>query len=51
MHDAVTAGWLMSARDYWVFLAIWLAAVLVYGLRRSLGRAEQDSIRESGPVF
>lgn len=31
------------------FLAIWVVAVLLYGLRRSLGEAPADPIRPAGP--
>jgi len=33
-----------------VALWIWCALVLLYGLWRSLGEAETDPIRPSGPV-
>lgn len=42
-------GWLVDARLAWIVLGVWCAAVLVYGVWRSLGDAPQDPIRESGP--
>jgi hypothetical protein len=43
------AGWLLGATHAKVFLGVWLAVVLIYGIRRSLGDAQQDTIREAGP--
>jgi hypothetical protein len=49
MHES--AGWYLDARTAWIFLVAWGAAVLLHGLWRSMGEAEQDPIRESGPVL
>ena len=42
---------MLDARTAWVVLVVWLVAVLVHGLWRSLGAAPQDAIRESGPIL
>jgi len=42
-------GGMLGDRLAWGFLAIWIAAVLVYGFWRSLGEGKPDPIRPSGP--
>ena len=32
------------------FLLVWLTGVLVHGILRSAGQAEQDPVRPSGPI-
>jgi hypothetical protein len=44
-----TTGWLPDDRLAWMLLSIWIAAVLVYGVWRSLGDAKPDAIRPAGP--
>ena len=44
------AGWFVSAKLAWGLFIGWLAAVVLYGIYRSLGKAEQDPIRKSGPL-
>ena len=41
---------IISGYHAWVFLWIWVPAVLLYGLWRSLYRKEPDAIRPSGPL-
>ena len=50
MHGTETLGWLLTTRDAWVFLGVWLVLVMLYGLYRSGGKADQDTIRPSGPL-
>ena len=49
MHEA--GHWMLDARVAKVFIAAWVAAVIVYGLVRSRGAAAPDPIRESGPIL
>ena len=50
-HAATEAtGWILTPTDAWIFLAIWVAVVLVHGFYRSVGEAKQDPIRPSGPT-
>jgi hypothetical protein len=49
MHDA--HGWFLDARLAKLVTAIWMVAVIVYGLWRSRGSAAQDVMRESGPIL
>ena len=42
-------GWLLDATDFRIVIALWLAAVLAFGLWRSRGDAPQDPLRPSGP--
>ncbi len=44
------AGWTPTSLFAWVFLAAWLAVVVVYGLWRSRGDAAPDPIRLAGPT-
>ena len=44
-------GHLLQAGTAWLFLAIWVVAVLVHAFRRSGGEAPLDPIRSSGPVL
>ena len=44
-------GWLLDDSIAWIVLGIWLIAVVLYGFYRSLGHAEQDPIRPSGPFL
>ena len=51
LHATTWSGaWFVSAPLAWTILGIWLVVVLLYGLYRSLGKAEQDPIRKSGPL-
>lgn len=43
-------GWLPGAELTWWIAIAWVAIVVVYGLYRSTGEAEQDTIRPSGPL-
>ena len=43
-------GFLINGWHSVVFLLVWLAVVLVYGVARSLGGAPQDPMRPSGPL-
>jgi len=45
------AGWLLNDSHAWIVLGIWLVTVVLYGIYRSLGEAEQDHIRPSGPFL
>jgi hypothetical protein len=49
MHEA--HAWFLDARIAKIVTAVWMAAVIVYGLWRSRGAAPQDPIRDSGPVL
>jgi hypothetical protein len=49
MHD--TLGWFLDARTTKIVIAVWILAVIVYGLWRSRGNAAQNAIRESGPIL
>lgn len=44
-------GWLLNDSHAWIVLGIWLVAVVLYGIYRSLGNAEQDPHRPSGPFL
>ena len=52
MDDGVrnAGGWMLNAFEGLVFIAFWVAVVLLYGLKRSIGQAKQDPIRPSGPT-
>lgn len=43
-------GWLIKDTYMWWAIAGWVVVVLLYGLYRSLGTAEPDPIRTSGPL-
>lgn len=50
-HEIETAtGWMISGFQYWAALWVWVGAVLLYGLWRSVVRTGQDPIRRSGPT-
>jgi hypothetical protein len=49
MHEV--AHWMLDARTLKVVIAIWFAAVIVYGFWRSRATAPADPIRESGPIL
>ena len=49
MHEAHV--WLSDARLAKLAVAVWMAAVIGYGLWRSRGAVAQDVIRESGPIL
>jgi hypothetical protein len=42
--------WFLTPFMAKIFLVVWAAAVILYGFFRSLGNAEQDPIRKSGPL-
>jgi hypothetical protein len=46
-HEA--AGYLLNDSQAMIFLAAWIALVLVHGFYRSTGEAKQDPILPSGP--
>ena len=49
MHEA--GHWMLDARAAKIFVAAWVAVVIVYGFWRSRGAAATDPIRESGPIL
>lgn len=52
MEHAVSqaTGWIVAPSHAWIFIAVWIAVVLIYGAWRSRGEAKTDVIRESGPT-
>ena len=44
-----SAGYLLDDSRMMIFLGVWIVLVLVYGFYRSVGKAEPDPIRPSGP--
>lgn len=53
MHDltsAMNGGWLPDDRLAWIVAGVWILVVCAYGLMRSVGEADQDPIRPSGPL-
>ena len=53
MHDvtsAMTGAWLPDDRLAWIVAGVWILVVCAYGLMRSVGEADQDPIRPSGPL-
>lgn len=50
MHeDPGQFGWLISGFQAQIALGIWIAAVLLYGLFRSVAAPRPDTVRPSGP--
>jgi len=44
------AGWLITGFQYSVVLWVWVAAVVLYGLWRSVAKPDPDPIRPAGPT-
>jgi hypothetical protein len=44
-----STGYLLDDSQMMIFLGAWIVLVLVYGFYRSIGNAEPDPIRPSGP--
>ncbi len=44
-----SAGYLLDDSRMMIFLGVWIVLVLVYGFYRSVGKAEPNPIRPSGP--
>ena len=45
-----TSGWIISGFQAIVFLWVWVAVALLYGLWRSAAKPDPDPIRPSGPT-
>jgi hypothetical protein len=45
-----TVGWIINGFQSTVFLWVWAAVVLLYGLWRSWTKPDPDPIRSSGPT-
>ena len=44
-----SAGYLLDDSRMMIFLGAWIVLVMVYGFYRSVGKAEPNPIRPSGP--
>lgn len=51
MHGTMEqAGWLITGFQYSVVVWVWVAAVVLHGLWRSVAKPNPDSIRPAGPT-